>query len=159
MDYGWTIEKPYWTALKNTLGDKSQWKISRLRETGVSSIPAKPGVYMLCARPLLCEETFVVNPESPRTKGLYNALYIGESTNLSARYRKYATMRDDRKRVGKFLKIFSGKIDFCYWVIEKADKAHLREVQNLLILCFGPSVNTQGGGDVLIGIGLKPVAA
>lgn len=161
MEYGWTIDKLRWTALKNTMGDKSRWKISRLRDTGSAAIPEKPGVYMLCVRPLLCEETFVVDVNSRHAKGLYNALYIGESDNLRRRYRNHARMRGsrDRKRVDEFFDRFAGKIDFCYWVIDKADKFRLREVQNLLIACFGPSANTQGGGDVIIGIGLPRVAA
>lgn len=159
MDYGWTIEKVNWQLMKNTIREDSPWRISGLRPGGAAGIPSKPGIYMLCVRPLMCEDAFVMDSDSKDAKGLYSPLYIGESENLKERYKNYANLKDRRRRVKKFLTTFRGKIDFCYWILEGATKAYLEDVQNLLILCFGPSVNTKGGGNELKGVILTSMKA
>lgn len=114
---------------------------------------------MLCVRPLTDENMFVMDAGGGDVKELYNPLYIGESENLNTRYKGYAKMTTVRPRVRTFLAAFRGKIDFCYWVLDGADKKKLVMVQNLLIWGFKPSANTQGVRNALDGVMLKPVPA
>ena len=114
---------------------------------------------MLCVRPLTDENMFVMDAGGGDVKELYNPLYIGESENLNTRYKGYAKMTTVRPRVRTFLAAFRGKIDFCYWVLDDADKKKLVMVQNLLIWGFKPSANTQGVRNALDGVMLKPIPA
>lgn len=160
---GWVLISSHWDALRKVvckfLGESPKGRLVRLTSRGGGFIPTQGGVYMLCAYPPKCDLP-VMKPPQKAERHLYNALYIGEADNLQRRYQNYARGNNiSSDKVRDLLRTYD-RVDFCYWTMPSGVGAKGRKtVQNIMIECFGPTANTQGGGRTLSGYLQPPIQA
>lgn len=167
MRYGWTLISSHWGVLRKVvrefLGESPDGKLVRLTPQGGRFIPDLGGVYMLCAHPPKCDLPMIKPPQKAEMH-LFNALYIGEAEDLRVRYKNYAMVRNisgkgKDGKVRKFLKTYDN-IYFCYWAMApEAGQQERKKLQDVMIECFGPTANTQGGGRTMSGYLQSPIPA
>jgi hypothetical protein len=139
MRYGWSLRPLDWAAVTDELG-AALWRNVPFRQVQRQRIPEEAGIYMLGS--------------TPRATGLparlYNALYIGQATNLRTRFLQH--LRHPSPDVGRAGTCFD---DIDFWFIE-VDSSSLNRVESMLIECLGPSANRRAGIAARIG---PPVVA
>ena len=156
MRYGWILDGRAWGKLRDAMcqyfGKSPEAQLLRLSIHSGKLIQADSGVYMLCAPTPKCN--LRVKTPGNDTKVLYDALYVGQTTNLKERYRDYAAGRGIRQEKIKQLLREVKDIDFCYWVIPGAKEATLKKIEGIMIDCIGPVANSKrGDGTVRAKIG------
>lgn len=126
MRHGWRLAEEAWQAARRAF-NVHDWCHCSLTDTNRSLIPQSAGVYLLCARPL---GTCALDT----APALYDAIYIGRSSNLRDRYsqhcRGYGDVRQARRAFGA--------LDFYYALMPEVATAH---VEAQLIDALGPAAN------------------
>lgn len=127
MRYGWQLDKSRWEELADTCRDR-EWTKTYLEDVYKSSIPKTSGVYIICA-----SLRYVLPPSSLRDD-LYNAIYVGQATNLRRRFTQHVR---GYRNVPKALEAFK-RLD--YWFTE-VGLAELDDVEQSFLDTLGPTAN------------------
>jgi len=139
--YGWSLATEDWATFQNAnpgVKDPS-WHRVNLRLLDRDSVPAGPGIYMLCAHP--STKYALVPPH------LYDAIYVGRATSLRNRFVQHCGVSSPRIEQAKTC----FKSPLHYWYLETPNFSVL---ESLLILCLGPSANQiEGTIPATIGLG------
>lgn len=138
---GWSSTLKDWERLRDSCG-KLNWRRIELRGGNHDSVPAKPGVYLICAGLKDKPKDKAFGP-----KWLFNPLYIGRTGNLKERFKTHCKKSHNR-RVEEYKECFTGldfALDFVFAVC--ADSYYLEDI---LIDCFGPSANGKSGEKMVI---------
>jgi hypothetical protein len=122
---GWTLNAGTWQRARQQLASAS-WRKQPLDLTVKRRIPAAGGVYAICAHA-------VAGPHAAGVlAALYNAVYVGQATNLRNRFdnhcRGYGDVRPAR--------VIFRSLDF--WFSETTE---LDEAEQLLMDALGPPAN------------------
>jgi len=130
MRYGWALEETRWKPLWLSMSGL-QWNSLSLLRTNGALIPESCGVYMICASPMRASEKVRVPP-------LYNAIYVGRSSNLRKRFGQHCTGYGEVRQAKRTFR----ELNFHYTVAADEDAKRL---ESLLIDALGPSANLVGG--------------
>ena len=146
MRYGWSPCPGVWGLLEKTLSNvakKFEWQHVNLNPNNDMAIPdGLSGVYMLCLAPPKCSKHFTTGENA--SCFMFNALYIGSSTNLRQRFTDYANKNPrntSSKSMKKFLDDYYGcPIVFVYTACASPD-CEIEAIEDVLVRAFGPSIN------------------
>jgi hypothetical protein len=111
------------------------WNRVAFRQVQRRRVPEEPGIYILGARA----------PGSCLPSPLYNAVYVGQTTNLRNRFLQH--LRRPSTEVGHAAVCFP-EMDF--WFVP-SDHASLNRLEAMLIECLGPSANRRAGIGARVG--------
>ena len=131
---GWTADCILWDAVTAEVGGL-RWRRVPFAATGAFGVPAKLGVYMICASP---PSSGLDAPEEGSTC-LYTALYVGKG-NLRARFMRH-TGASAKGAIKRYTRTFSGRLDFWFMPIEGSTKVGAAEAA--LIHALRPPCNDQ----------------
>lgn len=129
MKYGWRLEAHKWQKLRHAARD-CNWRRVYLERDYVSQVPARSGVYLICAAPDRIPVTGNI------MERLYNAIYVGQASDLRSRFRQH--VRGYRKVVCA-MSIFR-RLDFWYSEVPEADIGGLEQD---LLDTLGPTANVK----------------
>lgn len=150
MDKGWSIIREDWEALEQAVPPGEQWNEVLLTLNDQAVVPARPGVYAICAPPPI---TASLN-RGAFFFSLWSPLYIGRSeTSIKGRFVKHC--RTDDPDLQKAKQCFE-KVQLKFWFIELPINA-VKDAEARLIKCFGPPVNKRAG--TISGTYLPPIEA
>lgn len=138
VNRGWSIERDDWDSLVQALGDSGSWKSVLLTTNDHLMVPARPGVYAICAPPPnavgLSGTTVFHNLASP--------LYVGRSeSNMQSRFRNHCKPDDPELRRAK--RCYK-TVSLTFWFVE-LPVGQVRDAEAWMIRCFGPPVNKIAG--------------
>ena len=136
LRYGWPLHQSDWSNLPLDLVDSISWKSVMLGHSEVRSVPSESGVYIMCAKPPL------ISLESSPFGHLYEAIYVGESTDLKRRFREH--LNTPSKKVRAARKCYPGSLTFWYHL---ASSQQIKQIESRLIQCLGPPANDKPGID------------
>jgi len=125
---GWAVNTEAWQAAFHTTQDCT-WKRVGLHSDNRQQVPTTPGVYVMCVKP------WGQHVSSILFDHLTNAIYVGQATNLRARFNQH--VRGDRPGLRHAIETFR-TITFYFAAVE-CDRLSL--VEQSLIDALGPSVN------------------
>ena len=134
IDKGWSIDRVDWEALEQALPRTVVWRDVLLTRNDESGVPARPGVYAICARPPNATEQYA------RTlfQSLMTPLYIGRSeTNIRNRFIAHCSRPAARLERAKQC---YADVALHFWFVEMPANA-VKAAEASLIKCFGPPVN------------------
>lgn len=136
--YGWSLQHSVWKELSETL-DGTQWHYTNLNIKFQASVPKVPGVYLLVSPQEYVSQVYGLPPE------LCNALYVGRSNNLNARFRQHASPTNQNRFI-RDSKITFGMLRYAFTRIPSSFSTStdqwLSNTERLLISVLGPSANT-----------------
>lgn len=138
MRYGWSLRPADWEAVAQVLGAGPWYKVA-FRQIQRRRIPEEPGVYMLGTR-----------PAAAGLPPLYNAVYVGQATNLRSRFLQH--LQRPSPDVDRAAMCFP---DLEFWFV-KSDQMALNRLEAMLIECLGPPANRRAGIGAKVG---EPVPA
>ena len=146
MRYGWVDVREEWDRLEAICPDL-KWRKVLLSSNHKSSVTDKAGIYIIAAPP---------PGEAKRLAGgkLYNAVYIGQATNIATRFSDHCVRPSPA--VARIKRCWKGRLDFWFSIV---DEERLDEVEALMIDCFGPTANLQSGAKAIKGKVGAPVPA
>lgn len=134
MRMGWSIEQGDWEGLEKTLKGSDFWRSVLLTPNEQVMVPARPGVYAICAPP----------PNAAGPKGdtvfhnLASPLYIGKSeSSIKSRFLVHCRANDSQLLRAKRCYY---RVQLRFWFVE-LNVSVIREAEAWLIRCFGPPVN------------------
>lgn len=136
MRYGWSLDSHDWAGATACI-QALNWHRVRLSADHRDSVPAAPGVYLMCASGFPLIEGRVE---------LYNAVYVGQSRSLRQRFLTHCTHPSPEVRRAK--ECFGAGLHYWY---TRLTLDRLDEVERLLISVFGPSANMVNGVRARIG--------
>jgi hypothetical protein len=136
MRYGWSLEEPSWQRLR-ALKDRGKWRRCKLDQLQRVHVPTEPGIYLIGAS--------ATKDDGEPFSTLYNAIYVGQSTNLQARFLQHIRTPQDPLRLAR-----SCFPILDYWFLE-VDASELDSLEAVLIDCLGPSANRRSGIRARIG--------
>lgn len=122
---GWVLDQLVWSRMQKEFGPAA-WRKQPLRLDVKRHVPPTSGVYAICASGFVGR-----NPDGLLAK-LYNAIYVGKTTNLHKRFETHCTGYSDVRPA----QLVFRQLDF--WFIETDRIVHLEQ---LLIDALGPPVN------------------
>ncbi len=128
MRYGWHLNSDSWQALAAAVMSCS-WERAYLEADYAFQVPEVSGVYLICAG---IKEIPIQGSVMER---LYNAIYVGQTTNLRRRFRGHVT---GYRKVIEAKDAFR-RLDFWFTKVEIAD---LSRIEQLLLESLGPTANT-----------------
>ena len=138
IDKGWSIDSGDWEALEQALPRTSVWREVLLTRNDESGVPARPGVYAICAQP----PNATVRYARPLFQSLMTPLYIGQSeTNIRSRFVAHCSKPGPKLERAKQC-YADGALHF--WFVEMPANT-VKNAEALLIKCFGPPVNERAG--------------
>lgn len=125
----WSLSQDSWLALRNLLADELlSWSRAPFQIAAAQSIPALPGIYAVCASPVV--------PLSPTDPLLRNLLYIGKAS-ASIRERFVYHLGDKASpRMKAARSLFGPRLEF-HW----AATSRWPELEPLIYDAFGPPLN------------------
>jgi len=134
LRYGWTLTRQHWESFSVAVASHatSAWRRVALEEVNRDSVPARPGIYAICAKVARSHQGF-----PPR---LDNVVYVGKAAALKTRFMDHC--RHPAPEMQRAKTCFRFELDF--WFIECHAEA-IAELESLLIDCLGPSANLVGG--------------
>jgi len=127
MRHGWNLDHEAWRSLQNIMKDYD-WHRAPLETLYKSKVPESRGVYMICG----CPKDIPVRGQVMNK--LYNALYVGQASNLRRRFQDHVRGYGNVVRA----KLIFRKLDFWYCTTSDTE-VNLAERQ--LMEAFGPSAN------------------
>jgi hypothetical protein len=125
--YGWDANPESWSRLKVITSGRT-WSRTYLEEHYRSSVPASPGIYVICAA------ATHMHLDGELLNGLYNAIYIGQSGNLRRRFCEHA---GGTTPVRQALHTFR-RLDYWFTV---ASPESLSVIEQSYIDALGPTCN------------------
>lgn len=125
----WSLSREPWQALRAmTLDEPLTWSSVPFQRTTARAVPDKPGVYLVCARPIALP--------SASTPSLLNLLYVGQaSASIRDRF-NYHLSPQAKPKMKKVREVFVGHLIFCW-----AETIRFMEIEPLIYDAFGPPVN------------------
>ena len=123
-----------------------EWKRTYLEDTYRHVVPTCPGVYLICSS--VQDGITASGASADLYRRLYNALYVGQTTNLRGRFGQHVR---GYRNVSKARTIFR-RLDYWYAHVGKTD---LDDVEQCFLDVLGPAANDR---NVLARIG-TPVPA
>ena len=130
MQYGWSLQIKHWRELAKAVSG-CKWHRCYLERDYAIKIPTSTGIYLICA----CARQIPISGKV--MEHLYNAVYVGQTSNLQRRFREH--VRVQRGRILDAKKIFR-RLDFWY---SELSRDHLSETEQLLVDAFGPTANVK----------------
>lgn len=127
MKYGWSLDVTEWRALRVLLSEVV-WHRAYLDPVHKERVSSNSGIYVICG---VTDEIVNIGIEK---RGLKNAIYIGQSTNLQRRF------SDHVKGYGNVVKakeIFI-RLEFLW---SEIPQENLDKFEQALVNVFGPSAN------------------
>ena len=138
MDKGWSINSADWEALEQVLPRSRVWNFVLLTLNDQFIVPAKPGVYAICAPPPNATDPNIHNV----FQSLATPLYIGRSeSNIRSRFIAHCGSSDSKLRTARQC---HSSVQLRFWFVEMSASV-VRDAEARLIDCFGPSVNEKRG--------------
>lgn len=138
MNKGWSIDRNAWASLCEQLDGFDNWHSVSLTPNDRAMVPAKPGVYAICAPP-----PNAVGPNrSTMFHSLSSPLYIGRSES-SIKSRFLAHCRSNDAQLIRAKRCYH-RVHMKFWFIELPIEV-IRSAEAWLINCFGPPVNKRAG--------------
>ena len=129
MRYGWQLKKQSWDILGTCL-EAGTWKRKYLERDYASAVPESSGVYVICGTPS------TIPIDGDLAQKLYNALYVGQATDLRQRFKQHVVgYRDVRDAKATFR-----RLEFWYMAIPAS---LLDSFEQALISAFGPPANVK----------------
>lgn len=136
--YGWSLQHAEWKQLIDVLNG-TYWRYTNLNIKFQASVPKAPGVY------LLVSEQEYISTVYGLPQGLSNALYVGRSNNLHARFKQHAS-DNNQNRFIRDSKATFGMLRYAFTRVPSTSTLTLDEwlsnAERLLILVLGPPANT-----------------
>lgn len=134
MNRGWSIDQRDWKGLGEALEGTESWRSVLLTPNDREMVPAKPGVYAICAPPPIA----VGKVRSSIFRSLGTPLYIGKSeSSIQSRFIAHCHSADPQlQRAKRCYQIAHLK----FWFVE-LQVSLITEAEAWLIRCFGPPVN------------------
>lgn len=136
--YGWSLQHAEWRQLIDVLHG-THWHYTNLNMKYQASVPEAPGIYLLVSGEEYVSTVYGLPP------GISNALYVGRSKNLKARFRQHAAdnnknrfIRESKATFGTLRYAFTRVPSMCDVTVDE----WLSLAEQLLILVLGPSANT-----------------
>lgn len=138
IDKGWSIDRDDWEALEQALPGAVVWREVLLTRNDETGVPARPGVYAICAQP--------PNTTEPQVHAMFQRLmtplYIGRSeTSIKRRFIEHCSRPAARLERAKQC---YADVALHFWFVEMPANA-VKTAEALLIKCFGPPVNERAG--------------
>ncbi len=130
---GWSADRRLWAEVEANVGQLG-WRRVPFAATSAFSVPARSGVYMICASPAV--SLGVADAGRP---GLYTALYVGKG-DLRARFGRHTGTRP-KAAIREYTRTFSGRLDF--WYVPIAGAAQVDATEAALIRALRPPCNDQ----------------
>lgn len=134
MNRGWSLERGDWKGLEKTLKGTDIWRSVLLTPNDQVMVPARPGVYAICAPP--------PNAVGPNRNTVFHSLaspiYIGKSES-SIKSRFLAHCRANDRQLLKAKRCYYS-VQMRFWFVELHVNV-IRQAEAWLIRCFGPPVN------------------
>lgn len=143
--HGWQLNSTFWSRLANACGPR-KWKRTYLEDTYRFSMPNAPGVYLICVSALDGLDT--TGGEHRLYKQLYNAIYVGQTTNLRNRFADHVRGNNDIRKARTIFR----RLHFWY---ASAAKDELNDLEQCFLDALGPTANDR---NVMASIG-KPIPA
>ena len=138
MNRGWSIEKVDWEHLEQALRDARSWSSVILTTTDELMVPARPGVYAICAPP----PNAVGPDQTTMFHNLASPLYVGRSeSNIRSRFRAHCKADDPELRQAK--RCYQTVL-LTFWFVE-LPVSIVKDAEAWMIRCFGPPVNQRAG--------------
>lgn len=138
IDKGWSIDRADWEALEQALPGTVAWHEVLLTRNDEAGVPARPGVYAICAQPANATEHYA----RPLFQSLMTPLYIGRSeTNIRSRF--IAHCNKPAPKLERAKQCYAD-VGLHFWFIEMPANA-VKSAEASLIKCFGPPVNEKAG--------------
>ncbi len=135
MEYGWRLSRGYWQELDEHIRGLT-WFFLPFDNVHVRSVPEKPGVYLICARPPIIAH----DPH----KRFFNVLYAGRSeSSLRDRFKKHCENPD--KGIAKVIACYGFHRDELHYYYATAKREDVVAIEDSLIDCYGPSANLRSG--------------
>ena len=135
LSTGWSLDPNKWNLIRKEAGS-NKWRFLPLVKANRELIPAKPGVYVICARASDVESHKLLF-------NLKNSVYVGQSDSLKRRFKEHL---DGYGRVKAAKECFV-KLEF-WWVVIDEGPLSKKEVKNRLSFyekliqeALGPSAN------------------
>ena len=136
--YGWSLQHSEWKQLSEAL-DGTHWHYTNLNIKFQASVPEVPGIYLLVSHQEFVSRVYGLPPE------LSNALYVGRSNNLNARFKQHASASNQNQFI-RDSKVTFGMLRYAFTRIPPmshlSDEQWLSNAERLLISVLGPSANT-----------------
>ena len=150
IDKGWSINRSDWESLEQALPRSMAWGRVLLTRNDESVVPARPGVYAICAAPPGTMEHDVQSV----FQNLAAPLYIGKAaSSIRSRFNVHCDRPSPRLEVAKQC---YASVLLHFWFVEMPSEG-VETAEALLIKCFGPPVNEKSG--TIIGVVKSPVDA
>lgn len=138
MRKGWSIDTSDWSELEGALDAVSKWHSVLLTPNDRQMVPERPGVYVICVRP----PVFVRADQATVFDRLSSPIYIGRSrSSIRSRFIAHCVRPEPVLRAAKHC---YKSVQIRFWYVELLPE-HVKEVEALLIRCFGPSANLVSG--------------
>ena len=138
LNRGWSIERIDWEGLEEALSASGSWNSVLLTTTDRLMVPARPGVYAICAQP----PNAVGQERTTIFHSLASPLYVGRSeSNIQSRFLAHCRAEDPELRRAKRC---YNTVQLTFWFVELPVDA-IRDAEAWLIRCFGPPANKRAG--------------
>lgn len=138
MRHGWSIDGRDWVVLRQHLV-QTNWREVTFTKSGVGTIPAEPGAYLIAAPPPLAGHPVLASLRTP--------LYVGHTNDL--RRRMGQQLHGRRHITSTFSRVV-------FHFSQTSDVAIARQLEQSLILAFGPPDNLRHSIKMVAG---QPVPA
>lgn len=132
MRHGWSLNRDRWLEVMDLM--PQEWRKVPFREIHASMVPNGAGIYVVCA----CGPS-VAGVENKLFKTIYNALYVGKSTDIRRRFLQHC--RQPQAEVIKVRQCFPSA-EFWFTGLPAEEIA---AAEDSLIDCLGPPANQRRG--------------
>ncbi len=122
---GWNLGLEAWKVLEEEVSRHSGGKL-KLAKAFTASVPEVSGIYVICLNPRPQGSSFL--------SSLYNAVYVGQATNLRMRFKDHI---DGKTSVAPVLRAF---INLEYWYLKCPDD-ELNILEKHIYDVIGPKAN------------------
>jgi|688.fasta_scaffold169132_3 hypothetical protein len=122
---GWNLGLDAWKALEKEIESHSGGSF-KLARAFAASVPEVSGIYIICLKPRPGGASFL--------SSLYNAVYVGQATNLRSRFKDHI---DGKTSVAPVLRAF---INLEYWYLRCAAE-ELNMLEKHIYDVIGPKAN------------------
>jgi hypothetical protein len=136
MTYGWTLNRECWSRFFLAIGSRT-WCTVPFSILEKNAVPESYGVYVFCAKPCTTGKA----TERHLLNYLFNAVYVGQATNLRQRFVDHCN-----KPMEPMIAVrdcFAPRLEF--WFTKLDSLKELCEVESVTIECLGPAANRQRG--------------
>lgn len=142
MKHGWSLERKDWTELEKLVG-KRKWTSVPFEPLYADDLPPKPGIYAIC--------THGTKASGGLLKEIYNAVYVGKSSNLRKRFKAHC--QQPKREIRNAQSAFKNA-SLKFWFVQ-TDASDIDRIETTMIDCLGPPANQVRGIAGRIG---KPVS-